>query len=77
MVSILISIKQHERYYLIILLIDLKAATLFRKRLWHRCFPVNFLEFLGTSFYRELLIWATAFGLSFVHPRKKSMKELV
>ena len=77
MVSILINIIQHEQYYLIILLIGLKAATLLKKRLWHRCFPVNLVKFLGTTFYIELFIWATAFGLSFVNPRKKSMKELV
>ena len=31
---------------------DLRPATLFRKRLWHRCFPVNFVKFLRTPFYR-------------------------
>ena len=25
-------------------------ATLFKKRLWHRCFPVNFIKFLRTPF---------------------------
>ena len=25
-------------------------ATLLKKRLWHRCFPVNFAKFLGTPF---------------------------
>ena len=28
-------------------------ATLLKKRLWHRCFPVNFVKFLRTPFYRE------------------------
>ena len=50
MASILINIIQHEQYYLIILLIALKAATLLKKRLWNRCFPVNFVKFLGTTF---------------------------
>ena len=27
-------------------------ATLFKKRLWHRCFPVTFGKFLRTSFYK-------------------------
>ena len=27
----------------------LRAATLFKKGLWHRCFPVNFAKFLRTS----------------------------
>ena len=76
MVSILINMTQHEKYYLIILLIGLRAATLLKKRLWY-CFPVNFVKFLGTTFHVELFIWVTAFGLSFVNPKKKSMKELV
>ena len=28
----------------------LQPATLFKKRLQHRCFPVNFANFLVTSF---------------------------
>ena len=31
-------------------LIKLRSATLFKKRLWHRCFPVNFAKFLRTPF---------------------------
>ena len=27
-----------------------RAATLLKKRLWYRCFPVNFAKFLRTSF---------------------------
>ena len=53
MVSILINIKQHEQYYLIIPLIGLKTATLFKKRFWQKCFPVNFAKFIGTSFFIE------------------------
>ena len=30
----------------------LRPAALLRKRLWDRGFPVNFLKFLGTPFYR-------------------------
>ena len=29
-----------------------KPATLLKKRLRHRCFPLDFAKFLGTSFYR-------------------------
>ena len=29
--------------------------TLLKKRLWHRCFPVNFVKFLRTSFFLEHL----------------------
>ena len=28
---------------------DLQPATLLKKRLWRRCFPVNFSKFLGVS----------------------------
>ena len=30
-----------------------KPATLFKKRLWHRCFPVNFAKFLRIPFPTE------------------------
>ena len=30
----------------------LTPATLLKKRLWHRCFPVNFTKFLRNLFYR-------------------------
>ena len=29
---------------------DLRSATLIKKRLWYRCFPVNFVNFLRTPF---------------------------
>ena len=31
----------------------LKSATLFKKRLWHRCFPVNFAKFPRTPFLQN------------------------
>ena len=37
----------------------LRPATLLKKRLSHRCFPVNFAKFLKTRFFAENL-WATA-----------------
>ena len=37
----------------------LRPATLFKKRLWHRCFPVNFPKFLRTPFFTES-VWTTA-----------------
>ena len=33
----------------------LRPATLLKKRLWHRCFPMNFVKFLGTPFFIEHL----------------------
>ena len=35
----------------------LRPATLLKKRLWHRCFPVNFDKFLRTPFFIEHLWW--------------------
>ena len=35
----------------------LRPATLLKKSLWHRCFPVNFVNFLRTPFYIEHLWW--------------------
>ena len=32
-------------------------ATLLKKRLWHSCFPVNFVKFLRIPFYIEHLWW--------------------
>ena len=35
----------------------LMPATLLKKRLWHRCFPVNFSKFLKAPFFTEHLRW--------------------
>ena len=35
----------------------LRPATLLKKRLWHRRFPVNFAKFLRTPFLTEHLQW--------------------
>ena len=32
-------------------------AILLQKRLWHSCFPVNFIKFLRTAFFIEHLWW--------------------
>ena len=44
-------------------LIKLQAlpASLLKKRLWRRCFPLNFAKFLRTSFFREHLWWLLLF----------------
>ena len=34
-----------------------RPATLIRKTLWYRCFPVNFAKFLRTPFFKEHLWW--------------------
>ena len=33
----------------------LRPATLLKKRLWHNCFPLNFVKFLKTLFFTEHL----------------------
>ena len=33
--------------------LNLRPATLLKKRLWHRCFPVNFTKFLRTPFLQS------------------------
>ena len=38
-----------------------RPATLLKKRLWHRCFPVNFAKFLRTPFLIEHLWWLLLF----------------
>ena len=35
----------------------LRPATLLKKRLWHCCFPVNFVKFLRAPFLTEHLRW--------------------
>ena len=35
----------------------LRPATLWKKRLWYRCFPVNFVKFLRTPFSIKHLRW--------------------
>ena len=32
---------------------DLRPTTLLKKRLWHRCFPANFVKFLRTPFLQN------------------------
>ena len=37
--------------------LGLRSATLLKKRLWCRCFPVNFAKILRTLFFIEHLSW--------------------
>ena len=48
---------------------DLRPATLLKKRLWHRCFPANFVKFLRTPFLQttsERLVLFKGFPANFV-----------
>ena len=38
------------------------SATLLKKRLWHRCFPVNFAKFLRTPFFYRTPLVAVSEG---------------
>ena len=35
----------------------MRPAALLKKRLWHMCFPVNFVKFLRTPFFTENIWW--------------------
>ena len=48
----------------------LRPATLLKKRLWHRCFPVNFAKFLRTPFFIEHLRW-----LLLTYPKKQELRS--
>ena len=41
--------------------VGLRPATLLKKRLWHRCFPVNFAKFLRTPFLQNTSGWLLLF----------------
>ena len=52
-------------------------AILLKKRLWHRCLPVNFAKFLRTLFLLEHLWWlllAVAWRYSIEYSRQKNWK---
>ena len=46
-----------KKVFLEILLFRLRPATLLKKRLWHRCLPVNFTRFLWTPFFTKHHRW--------------------
>ena len=37
--------------------LEASACSFIKKRLWHRCFPVNFAKFLRTSFLQNTSGW--------------------
>ena len=42
--------------------LTLRPATLLKRRLWHRCFSVNFVKFLRTPFFIKHLWWLLLHG---------------
>ena len=47
----------------------LSPATLLKKKLWHRCFPVNFVKFLRTSFFTLHFQTTASVQVSIFHVR--------
>ena len=48
----------------------LRPATLLKKRLCHRCFPVNFVKFLRTPFFTEHLWWLLLHWINSLFPSR-------
>ena len=49
--------------------LGLRSATLLKRRLWHRCFPVNFVKFLRTLFLQNTsrrLLLTICYAISFI-----------
>ena len=60
----------------------LRSATLLKRRLWHRCFPVNFAKFLRTLFSqstsgRLLLPVQSLQAATWFNPCKKQKRSVV
>ena len=47
--------------------VGLRPATLLKKMLWHRCFPVNFAKFPRTPFFTEQRRWLLLPFASFIN----------
>ena len=63
--------------------LSLKVSTFLKKRLWHRCFPVNFAKFLTTPFFQNtsgrlllLRYWKIWFFDNFWFSLNKLLKKL-
>ena len=53
----------------------LRPATLLKMRLWHRCFPVNFVKFLRTPFLQNTSRWLLLYGFSLSKLEKLSSES--
>ena len=49
-----------------------RPATLLKKRLWHRCFPVNVVRFLRAPIFTEHLWWLLLQWLSLIRKNRKN-----
>ena len=52
-----------------------RPATLLKKILWHRCFPLNFVKFLRTPFYIEHFRWLCLIFVDHQHCLFRSQEE--
>ena len=52
-------------------------ATLLKKRLWHRCFPVKFVKVLRTTFFIERLSWLLLLLVAQVAIEKRMCMNIV
>ena len=55
--------------------LGLRPATLLKKKLWHRCFPVNFVKFSRTPFLIEHLRWLLYIQIAQINTLINSAKE--
>ena len=55
----------------------LRPATLLKKRLWHRCFPVKFVKVLRTTFFIERLSWLLLLLVAQVAIEKRMCMNIV
>ena len=53
---------------------SLMPAAVLKKRLWHRCFPVNFAKFLRIPFLAEHLQWLLLVKVAF--PKVRNLSEM-
>ena len=67
----------HQRYSM---KKDLRPAVLLKKRLWHRCFPVNFAKFLRRPFLQNtsgrLFLFVSSFHPANIYLFKVSNRKV-
>ena len=56
---------------------SVEPATVLKKRLWHRCFPVNFAKFLRTPFLENTSGWQLLFKMALSNLSTRIFSTLV
>ena len=54
-----------------------RSATLLKKRLWHRCFPMNLAKFLRTPFLQNTSGWLLLKISRFCYLNSRRLKQIV